>query len=193
VKSLAAYVLGALLLGSTAANACMCAASPEAKTTAQITAEVRAAVQGAAAVFSGKVIGVDALSVTFVVDSVWKGSVTRLFVMSTGAVANADGTMTISSCDFSFREGRSYVVFAHPAGDKGALHASACELTADLKDAPDTPDHLDRVATRKTLSSPGGLVSDRSRRRGAPAPGSRRAPPPREERRLPQASADRAD
>jgi hypothetical protein len=145
----------ALLLLPAAADACMCAASPEAKTTAQITAEVKAAVEKAAAVFSGRAIGADPMSVTFLVDNVWKGRATRVFMMSTGAVDNGDGTLTVSSCDFSFHEGRSYVVFAHPGRDGGALQAYSCEFTADLKDAPDTPGYLDRVAERKVLSPPG--------------------------------------
>ncbi len=168
-----------LLLRPGAAAACMCALSPEAKSTAQIAAEVKTAVEKAAAVFSGKVIGVDPMSVTFLVDNVWKGPVTRLFVMSTGAIANGDGTMTISSCDYPFRDGASFVVFAHAGKDNGPLHANSCEFTADLKNAPDTPGYLDRVAERKVLSSPGGLVSDRSTRRAVPGGGSppgRRAP-----------------
>jgi hypothetical protein len=144
----------ALLVRPVAAAACTCAASPEAKTTAQITAEVKAAVQGAAAVFSGKVIGADPMSVTFLVDHVWKGSVTRVFMMSTGAIDNGDGTLTVSSCDFSFHEGRSYVVFARPGGDGGVLRAYSCELTADLKDAPGRPADLDRVAARRVLTPP---------------------------------------
>jgi hypothetical protein len=182
----------AVLFRPVAAAACVCAASPEAKTTAQITAEVKEAVQGAAAVFSGKVIGADPMSVTFLVDNVWKGPVTRVFMMSTGAIDNGDGTLTVSSCDFSFHEGRSYVVFAHPGRDSGALRAYSCEFTADLKDASDTPGYLDRVGERKVLSSRGGRGSDRSTRRGAPEPGTPPGRPGPGAPRRPRASADRA-
>ena len=170
--------LAILLLRPAAAAACMCAMSPEPKTPAQITAEVKAAVEKAAAAFSGKVIGVDPLSVTFLVDNVWKGPVTRLFVMSTGAVAVADGMIQTFSCDFSFVEGHTYIVFAS-RNEARALRATECGFTAELIANNDTPEYLDRVAERKVLSSPGGLVSDRSTQRGAPgrdSPPGRRQP-----------------
>jgi len=181
--TIGACVLAALLFGAVAATACTCFGSPEAKTTAQFTEEVRQAVLKAETVFSGKVTTRDSFTVAFLVDSVWKGQATRLFAMSTGAVAAADGMIQTSSCDFSFVEGHTYIVFAS-RNETRALRATECGFTAELIANNDTPEYLDLVAERKVLSSPGGPVSDRSRRRGAPeqdSPPGRREPaaPPR--------------
>ena len=130
-----------------AALACTCFRSPESKTPAQITREIAAEVRRSAAVFSGKVVARTPLRITFLVDNVWKGSVSRRFEMASGAVSNADGSIT-TSCEFPFKVGETYVVFAY-GSSRQTMHASDCTLTNALSFAPDTPTYLNRVSRRR--------------------------------------------
>jgi hypothetical protein len=61
--------------------------------------------------------------VTLRVDRVWKGVESRTVVVITG--------MGGGDCGFPFQRGKSYLVYAHGAGD-GSLGAGICGRTAEL-------------------------------------------------------------
>jgi SLBB domain len=144
-RALAAAVLcAAALLTPRQAFACQCFVTTEHKTAAQRTDEVRRELQKALAVFSGEVIGRNALSVRFKVDAVWKGDIPAEFAMSNGAVAEGRGLL-ISSCDFSFRIGARYVVFAYGKNVQD-MKATSCTLTTSMPDGTDTVMFLDTLA-----------------------------------------------
>jgi hypothetical protein len=126
------------------ALACTCFSSPEPTNPAQITREIAAEVRRSAAVFSGKVVARSPLTVTFLVDNVWKGSVGRRFEMASGAVSNADGSIT-TSCEFPFKVGETYVVFAY-GSSRQTMHASQCTFTNEMTFAPDTQTYLNRIS-----------------------------------------------
>lgn len=87
------------------------------------------AFQESTAVFTGKVINVRSddysRTVQFDVDRAWKGVSQRT---STLATAGSD-----ASCGYDFKEGTSYVVYAH--GSKESLEASLCSRTTPVADA----------------------------------------------------------
>jgi hypothetical protein len=144
---LMAFTLWAGLLIPRTAGACTCFTSPEPQTSAQITREIAVEVRKATAVFSGKVVARAPLTVTFLVDSVWKGSVGRRFEMASGAISDAHGSIT-SSCEFLFETGKTYVVFAY-GSSRQTMHASQCTFTNALEFAPDTTIYLNRVSKRR--------------------------------------------
>ena len=87
VTRLALMVVTLLFASSRDAAACMCVGSPDPKSDADITREIDEEHGEAVAVFMGRVVARDELTVTFEVDAVWKGEVGLSHQMSTGAVA----------------------------------------------------------------------------------------------------------
>lgn len=117
-------LLGALAVAPCETGFCSCAGRPD----------VSSALQSADAVFTGRVVSVrnthpwwrresdPRRRVTLRVDRAWKGVDSRTVVMI---------TRMISTCEFRFRRGESYLVFAHGTGD-GSLGAGICGRTAEL-------------------------------------------------------------
>ena len=103
---------------------CSCAGRPD----------VPSALQSADAVFTGRVVSVrnthpwwrresdPRRRVTLRVDRAWKGVDSRTVVMI---------TRMISTCEFRFRRGESYLVFAHQRQD-GGLGTSICSRTTTI-------------------------------------------------------------
>lgn len=105
-----------------AAYACRC---PPLKPSADISRS--------SAVFSGKVVKVTfkqppyevgRYTVTFEVGRVWKGEVKKRIILITRT----------SSCDFLFREGESYLVFASVLYDGSGLTTHKCSRTGLVAD-----------------------------------------------------------
>ena len=82
---MAIVVLATTLALPTPVVACVCVGTPDIPTAEQRIEQVHRELDKALAVFSGQVIGQNALSVRFRVDTVWKGDVTPEFQMSNGA------------------------------------------------------------------------------------------------------------
>lgn len=149
MKRLVAFSLAALFaaLCAPAAFACSCMpASPVAK-----------ARREAAAVFSGRFVGAEyrkgivnelaetiqeaegvrqeyeVLVLRFEVEEWWKGGPAREVVIVTNGTRAADGTETVSMCDFQFEEGESYLVYAYES--KSGLQTGYCTRTKNLKRA----------------------------------------------------------
>ena len=115
-----------LVCGTDTSFACTCA---PARSAAQ-------ELERATAVFSGEVIEIRrhrqaadifaGVEVMFRVERVWKGVESR-----TVSVFTAQSSAT---CGYSFREGRTYLVYAH-GNAEGRLSASICSRTRRLRDA----------------------------------------------------------
>ena len=139
-------VLGVgLLLATTSASACSCAAFPADETKAATIAYGRADV-----VFLGVVTDVDSKFValppsrdtTFDVFVSWKG------------LSGHDRTVVRTAidetaCGFTFQKGGWYLVFANRDRRKGILWTNMCELTREEAKAKGLIDALDVLAKRE--------------------------------------------
>lgn len=82
---------------------------------------------------SGKHIDYETLIVEFQVERWWKGEATSEIFLVTGNTRNSDGTGSSSGCDYSFKEGESYLVYAY--GKEDELRTSSCARTKLLTNA----------------------------------------------------------
>jgi hypothetical protein len=82
---------------------------------------------------SGKRIDYKTLIVKFQVESSWKGELASEIFLVTDQTKNSDGTTTSSSCDYVFKEGEIYLVYAN--GKENELRTHACTRTRPLKKA----------------------------------------------------------
>ena len=142
---LTSFALLALSLAAErAAYGCVCMLSPEKATPEQARAALVRDFNGAFAVFTGEAVGLDNFKVKFKVDKIWKGSFGDEIVMGTGAVDNGDGTFTSTSCDYQFKRGEKYLVFAY--GDSAAdMKATSCTRTQGESHAGQEIEDLDEV------------------------------------------------
>lgn len=150
------------------AFACTCLSQPGKPTEAELKAAVVKEFNESAGVFSGEVVAQDMLTVKFRVVTMWKGDALEEFTMSTGTVKRGEGFYRSSSCDYGFKVGEKYLVYARWA-ENNQLIALSCTRTAVL--SPQLPDfrELDilnpdayRAPARPSLS----LLLDRKIRRG---------------------------
>jgi len=156
-KIVMAFVI-CLLFGATEVFACGCPGSPD----TNVSDEVRYAFQKSTVVFAGKAVGFEyrkgipnqymeslkkdsgrqvdyeTLVVKFQVERWWKGEVTTEIILLTSETKNSDGTGSNSGCDYSFKKGESYLIYAN--GKVSQLRTDACSRTklltkaeADLK------------------------------------------------------------
>jgi len=110
------------------ARGCECPPSPEKPSPEEASAAWVKSFNGASAIFSGEVVKADILKVKFKVERSWKGSVGKEIVMSTGAKKYEDGAYSISSCDYNFKLGEEYLVYAYPVDPN--LHPGSPDLQA---------------------------------------------------------------
>ena len=124
--------------------ACTCV-HPPIDTEERFKAVVATAVIGADAVFSGKVVEMDRLTVRFKLEKVWKGDFKEAneFTLLTGAVLTKDGRHKITSCEYDFEVGKEYLVFAQGPQDK--LTTSKCSWTHILSKRTRFVNELDRL------------------------------------------------
>lgn len=112
-----------LIVSTAAADACDCAPPPPPKK----------ALEQAAAVFTGKVVGIDADEkgsfnvVTFYVENAWKGVDRKTITISTAKNGAA--------CGYGFKKDGTYLVYCHPAKPGGGLWTGLCSRTRPLADA----------------------------------------------------------
>ena len=71
--------------------------------------------------------------VKFQVGQWWKGETPREIFLVTDETRNADGTASNSSCNYDFKEGESYLVFAY--GKENELRTNSCSRTQPLNKA----------------------------------------------------------
>ncbi|MFN2452608.1 MAG: hypothetical protein ABR577_00120 [Pyrinomonadaceae bacterium] len=137
-------IISFLLLFSNVVLGCGCVGMPEKPTPEQARAMLIKDFNGASAVFSGEVIALNTFKVKFKVDKLWKGDIGDEITMSTGAKDNGDGTYTSSSCDYHFKLGEKYMVYAYGASSK-EVQAYACTRTRPLNYAEQETKDLDEV------------------------------------------------
>lgn len=135
---------GFLLLASDAALGCSCLMSPTKLTPEAARAALVKDFNEAFSVFSGEVIRQDTFRVTFKVDKLWKGRFGDEITMATGTKDNGDGTYSSSSCDYSFKEGEKYLVYAYGLAAE-EMQARACTRTKSLVYAEQELKDLDEV------------------------------------------------
>jgi hypothetical protein len=117
------------------------------KTEEQVDAEFRAQYARAMAVFVGRVTSQDAYDATFDVEQVWKGDLSVRVTLQTGAKPADPNTVIISSGDYRFAAGRTYLVFAY--GTASRMKSECCTPTNELTLAAKALEQLKSIATPK--------------------------------------------
>ncbi len=82
---------------------------------------------------SGRQVDYETLVVKFQVERWWKGEVTTEIILLTSETKNSDGTGSNSGCDYSFKKGESYLIYANGKGSQ--LRTDACSRTKLLTKA----------------------------------------------------------
>jgi hypothetical protein len=136
-----------LLLSATEVFACVCVQLPE-QTLEDV---IRDGVKSSRMVFAGKAVGFEYRKgipneymqskrvdyetkvVKFQVERWWKGEAPREVFLVTDETINADGTASNSSCNYNYKEGESYFVFAY--GTENELRTNYCSRTQPLSKA----------------------------------------------------------
>jgi hypothetical protein len=136
-----------LFLSATEVFACVCVIMPN----ETLEDAVKSSVKKSKVVFAGKVIGFEYRKgilnefmqskgidyetkiVKFQVEQWWKGQVPKEIFLVTDETKNADGTVSSSSCNYNYKEGESYLVFAY--GKENELRTMACSRTQPLNRA----------------------------------------------------------
>lgn len=107
---------GLILAGYTFAAACACDLPHK---RVPLKRAVVTAKSEAAAVFSGRITGLDDSTVKFGVERLWKGvPAEEIVLINTGAGKAGGGDRIISSCAYNFRIGEKYLVYAYGSGGK---------------------------------------------------------------------------
>jgi hypothetical protein len=127
-------------------SACVCIEFPN-PTPEQVRKRLIEEADWANVIFSGEVLSVDTLKVKFKVDRVWRGEYKNEITMSTGAKRAKEGNVSFSSCDYEFKAGEKYIVYAKMIGDD--LQTSKCTGTGLLKNAESRIDFLDELKQKK--------------------------------------------
>jgi len=136
-----------LLLSAAEVFACGCPSSPN-ETLEDV---VKYRVKNSTMVFVGKAVGFEYRKgipnefmqskgidyetkiVKFQVEQWWKGETPKEIFLVTDETRNADGTASNSSCNYDFKEGESYIVFAY--GKENELRTNSCSRTQLLNKA----------------------------------------------------------
>lgn len=134
----------ASLLSAENVLACTCG-HPQIDTEEKFRAAVATAVNGADAIFSGKVVEMDSLTVKFKLEKVWKGNFkdANELTLLTGAVLTKDGRYKSTTCEYDFEVGEKYLVFGR--GSEAKLTASKCSWTHILGKRKRFVNELDRL------------------------------------------------
>ncbi|GGG00620.1 hypothetical protein GCM10010912_51840 [Paenibacillus albidus] len=112
-----------------------------------------------AAVFSGEVVSVEAkpsvvqssgdpVTVTFNVQTIWKGEV--------GSTVTVTTAMSSASCGFEFTEGESYLVYSHKGEGSDGLKVSLCSRTTLLSGAAEDKEALGPGISPGSRATPAG-------------------------------------
>jgi hypothetical protein len=123
--------------------ACGCPAVEGESFEASVARDQKAAVR----VFVGRVVRWDDQTVTFAIDTIWKGDDAAEVVVNHGEFLE-DGLVSINTCVYRFRRGGRYLVFAHAEGR--TLKASTCGHTRLLEEAARVVGVLDAAARRRS-------------------------------------------
>ncbi len=134
------FVTLALFVCSGSALACVCGGESRKLSKDEVKAAIVKEFNDAAMVFSAEVLTQDTFQVTFRTITIWKGDAFQQLTLSTGAKKIGEGNVRFSSCDYSFKIGEKYLVYARTAEDN-ELVARSCTRTRLLADGqPDIPE-----------------------------------------------------
>jgi hypothetical protein len=98
-------------------------------------------------VFVGRVIRWDEETVTFAVETIWKGDVTEEVSLKHGEI-KGPGVVSINTCDYHFQKTGRYLVFAERSGT--SLKAGNCGDTKPVEESARAIAVLDTAAQRRT-------------------------------------------
>jgi len=84
------------------------------------------------AIFSAEAIAVGRDTVTFRLDDVWKGELPRELSMAAAADPNVYPMASFSSCDYFFKAGTRYLIFAY-GSSVATMKTKPCTPTGELK------------------------------------------------------------
>jgi hypothetical protein len=116
-------------LGSSqSAFACVCGGEPGKRTEKQIKAAIAKEFNESASVFSGEVVALDTFTVKFKLITMWKGDAFEELTMSTGTKKISEDFYRSSSCDYNFKVGEKFLVYARATEDN-ELVARSCTRT----------------------------------------------------------------
>lgn len=138
-----------LLLSFDAAYGCVCFLA-EYPTPESVRAERRKEFDKATAVFSGEVIKLNKFRAEFKIDKIWKGVAVNHIAMLTGTVDKGDGTQISSSCDFHFKLGEKYLIYAY--GELDELKTHQCSRSLLLKNAVEETEGLEMITPHKRMN-----------------------------------------
>ena len=121
-------LLGFSLLNAKSALACVCGGEPGKPRDEEIKADIAKEFNESAAVFSGEVIELDTFKVKFKVKKLWKGDPSEEVIMSTGAKMIDETHYRSSSCDYRYKVGEKYLIYARKT-EENELVAYKCTRT----------------------------------------------------------------
>jgi len=147
MKLLLIVVLIFSLPPATRAADCVCIKQPH-PSEEKVKADRRQVYDKATAVFVGKVVALDAYTVTFRLEKRWKGDSLNEVILSTGAVPGYEGTPLPDECGYQFQLGEEYLVYAFGAAKK--MKASICS-TLLIKNAAEEEKGLDKIKLHETI------------------------------------------
>jgi hypothetical protein len=122
------FIATVLFAGSQSAYACVCVFEPGKPSEKQRKAAIAKDFNESASVFSGEVLALDAFTVKFRLITMWKGNAFEEFTISTGAKKISEDSYSSSSCDYGFKTGEKYLVYAR-INDDNQLVARSCTRT----------------------------------------------------------------
>jgi len=107
--------------------------------------DFRAEYGRATAVFVGRVTGDDGYEATFEVQQVWKGDLSERVTVQTGVRPANPDVVTISSGDYHFAAGQTYLVFAY--GIVSQMKSRCCSPTNQIGVAAEALERLKSIAS----------------------------------------------
>ena len=131
------------LLSSETALACVCGGDPRPLSDEEIRAGIAKEYDQSVVVFSGEVVELDTYNVKFKIAKLWKGDPADEILMSTGTVKIDEMHARSSSCDYRFKLGEKYLVYARTF--EAGLVAYKCTGTKILKNAERDMMELDNL------------------------------------------------
>jgi uncharacterized lipoprotein YbaY len=122
------FIAVVLLAASQSVFACVCFFEPRRQSEEEIKAAIAKEFNESASVFSGEVVALDTFTVKFRLITMWKGDAFEKFTISTGAKKIGEDGYLSSSCDYNFKVGEKYLVYARVTDDN-QLVAHSCTRT----------------------------------------------------------------
>jgi len=127
---------------------CVCIKDPH-RSPEEVKSDRRKIFDQTAAVFLGKVVSVDAYVVKFRLEKRWKGNPSDEAILSRNPAGTfPDGSIISGECDYQFRLGEEYLVYAYLKDQK--LKNYDCE-TLKAKDAADEEKGLDEIKPHEVI------------------------------------------